>query len=591
MKKTLLCILLVGTAAALSATVRAEEVTTSGQRRTLKAADIITALKNSQSGDQLDYSGVTIEGDLNLFELPEAIGQERVVPASLNFSDAVFLGSVSTWDQGLNEEHSKQPRVRFKEPVNFRHAKFMGDVNFDSAIFEKDSKFSSHFQRMGSFTHAIFEDKVSFHSAQFDGRALFRRAKFRGAADFAISTFKWIAFFDEASFAKTQQADFLFARFLDYANFSKAEFNGEARFVGTQFQGPASFSDANFHDQTWFAGGARFDNSLTFQRAKFFRTGAVKELGNWRAPVVFNGVIFSGEANFADSKFKQVDFGQIDWLRVEGGLNTTFKQRADFRNTEFEKLGLRRVSFQGATDFANAKFDTDIDVTDIDIARADVYWKWSQLSDDDGNPKFSWQVNPLSTPEEQQAARLARFDFLELLEAKFQKAGALSDAGQVHYFMEDLKRREKNTAARWFDTVFLKGIYGYGVRPSHQIVTAIILIAAFALIYARRGVLRRDQTEPRKFRLRVVEFPVDWTNSGSSFGKPTRTSFGRRYLRALDFSSAVFIKVGFGGIAAARNHWWIVIFEALLGALFWFLLLVNLSNRWPLLHKLMTTIF
>lgn len=591
MKQTLLYILLViGIASGLSGTVRAEEITTSGQGRKLRAADIINALKNSKPTDQLDYSGLTIEGNLNLFELPETLGQERVVLASLNFTNAVFLGSISTWDQGPGKEYSNQPRVRFRAPVNFGHARFMGDVNFDLAIFEKDARFSSQFHEMGSFTDAIFEDKVSFHSAQFDGRALFRRAIFRREAEFAITIFKWIAFFDEARFAKDERANFLYARFLDYANFSKVEFNGIARFVGTQFQGPASFSDAKFHDQAWFAGGARFDNTLTFRRAEFFRTGTVQDLGGLRAPVLFNGVIFSGEANFADSKFKQVDFGQIDWLRAEIGLNTTFKQRADFRNTEFEKLGLRRVSFQDATDFTNATFRTEIDVTDIDVGRADLYWKWSQLTDNHGNAKFSWQVNERGTPEEQQAARSNRLALLSSLKAKFQKSEALADAGEVHYFVEDSKRRDKTIPARWLDTVFLKGIFGYGVRPSHQIWTAILLISAFALIYGRRGVLRRDQTEPRKFRLRVADFPVDWTNSGSSFGKPTRTSSVRRYLRALEFSSSVFIKVGFGGIVAARDYRWIVIIEAAVGAIFWFLLLYNLSNRWPLLHKLITTI-
>ena len=582
MKQTLLYILLlIGNAVALSPTVPAQDVPSPSQRRTIRAGDIINALKNSKPKDQLDYSGTTIEGDLNLFELPaiDPTQNERVVAATLNFNNAVFLGNISTWHQNADEEDWKQPRVRFKETVNFRHARFMGDVNFDFAIFEKNCAFGSHFHKMGSFTDATFEGSASFHSAQFDGRALFRRAIFRREAVFAITMFKWIAFFEEAKFAKDESANFLFARFFDSANFSRAEFHGWARFVGTQFQGPASFSDATFHDQAWFAGGARFDNTITFRRAQFLLKDDVQDVGGLRAPVLFNGVIFSGAANFADSKFEHVNFGQIDWLRAETGLNTTFKQRADFRNAEFTKLGLRRVSFQSGVDFANAAFGTHIDVTDTDIGQADLYWKWSQLSDADGNPKFTWQA-----PSD-------RFAFLSSLKAKFQKSGALADAGEVHYFMEDLKRREKNTAARLWDTVFLKGIYGYGVRPLHQIWTALLLIAAFALIYARPGVLRQDQTEPRKFRLRVTDFPVDWTNSGSSFSAPTKISFGTRYLRALGFSSSVFIKLGFGGIAAARNYWWIVIIEALVGAVFWVLLLINLSNRWPLLHKLMTTIF
>ena len=201
----------------------------------VKAEDIVLALQ--EAGPELDCRGRTIQGDLNLFELPARPGpsgkEERVITRPINFRDAVFQGVISTWDQ--NTELGEQPPVKFAARVNSGGARFQETVSFDGAVFEGGANFGeARFHKMASFTEAIFEKPVTFRSAQFDERALFKNAIFGHETDFAIATFNWIAFFSDATFRhpSLRGANFLYTRFNSDAVFARANFKGTARFVG-----------------------------------------------------------------------------------------------------------------------------------------------------------------------------------------------------------------------------------------------------------------------------------------------------------------------------------------------------------------------
>ncbi len=377
---------------------------------------------------------------------------------------------ITTWDQ--KKDLGDQPPVRFAEWVDSGGARFEGAVNFDGAVFEANANFAdASFHKMASFTRAIFQKPVTFRSAQFDERALFSKTRFRNETDFAIATFNWIAFFPDSTFSYPPQegANFLFTRFNGDAVFARAKFKGIARFVGTRFRGLAYFSDVMFEDQAWFAGGARFDDTVTFRRAQFTRTDRVEpkeKAQRPRAPALFHGVVFSGDANFADATFGHVDFGQLEWIPAEIGADTVFQRRADFRRTKFASLGLWRVIFQSEVRFSGANLGNLVEVTEVDIAKASVHMTWDQLLND-GKPKFRWQgVFPEATLQtgDKEASR-AFFDFLTALERNFRERSQLGDAGEVHHLAEDLKRMEESPVYRMLDTIFLKGVYGYGVRP------------------------------------------------------------------------------------------------------------------------------
>ncbi len=565
----------------------------------VKAQDIILAMK--AAGPELDCRGRTIQGDLNLFELPVRLGpsgkEEKLIARPLNFRDALFKGIVATWDQ--KTKPGDQP-VRFAERFDARNARFQDAASFDGTVFEAAADFGdARFQKMASFTEATFAKPVTFRSARFDERALFTKTTFRDEADFAIATFNWIAFFPDSTFSHPSQegANFLYTRFNDNAVFARAKFKGVAKFVATRFRGPTYFSDATFEDQVWFTGGARFDDSVTFRRAKFTRTDLMKPSGERqgpRAPVLFNGVVFSGDANFAETRFGHADFGRLEGLPTDIGIDTIFHRKADFRGATFESLGVWSVIFESEAQFSRADLGKRVEATDVDIAKASMHITWDQFLID-GKPKFLWQgvFKEGELQSGNRDARRALFDFLAVLERNFRERGQLLDAGEVHYLAEDLKRMDKGLGDRVLDTIFSKGVYGYGVRPSHQIWLAFFLIVGFGFAYVRRDALRYEPAERRAFRLRITDIPVNWSGGTEDSRDPSlRTSDPGsaiwRYVRGLTFSWYVFSKIGFGGVVASRTYAVVVVAEWVLGAAVWIVFLVNLANRWPLLHRLVT---
>jgi hypothetical protein len=185
------------------------------------------------------------------------------------------------------------------------------------------------------------------------------------------------------------------------------------------------------------------------------------------------------------------------------------------------------------------------------------------------------------------------FGFLAALEKGFKETGRLKDAADVHYFTEDLKRRDRAFVIRVLDTVFAKWIYGYGVRPWHQVWLALLLIVGFGFAYMGRSALREEQSQPRMLRLRITDIPVDWSgcterdwNTASESDSPRNRA--RRYWHRLGFSSYVFTKIGYDGIVAGKNYAAVVVAEWVIGLAVWILFLLNLANRWPLLHRLFT---
>ncbi len=517
----------------------------------VKAEDLIKAL--AKEGDEIDCSGRIIEGQLNLFEIPAEKDKDPVtgkpvviikIRRHVNFRNTEFRGTISTRNQDPSKQSNDQPRVKFLSVVDFGGARFQNHVNLDGAIFDQDAEFGdAQFHKMASFTKSTFQQRANFRSVQFDERALFRKVTFNNEADFAIARFNWLAFFMETKFLYRDPrldpdlpekwgANFLYTSFAADTIFTGAHFRAIARFIGTSFQGPTHFSECIFEDQVWFTGGAHFDNNITFKNAKFNKNGPIEQIHHEdkeklpRAPVLFSGVIFSGDAVFSNAQFHHVAFSEVG-TGTDIGRDTTFQRRADFRGTSFQTLDLRRVLFQAEADFSGADLGETVDFTGVDITRATLQLDWKQLLKADGEPKVYWLGafgNKASSRSEQSHNDFIRF--LSFLERNFKQREQLDDAGEVHYFMEDLKRKEssgmvyiRNTifykgiygyvVKPWYQVwsvilfilnmIFYKGIYGYGVKPLHQVWSAILFITGFAFVYTRQNVLRYKPAKERQF--------------------------------------------------------------------------------------------
>jgi uncharacterized protein YjbI with pentapeptide repeats len=553
-----------------------------GRKAIVRAEDVLHALR--QEGGEIDCSGLILEGDLQLFTLPAETdpntGQETIIiQRPLKFRGTEFTGKIGTWDQF--KPLKAQPSVTFASDVDLIGARFRDDVNFDGARFQGAADFGGgHFHQMASFTEASFQGYAGFRSTQFDGRALFREVDFGAEADFATATFNWIAFFIEARFrypkGETGQeipkrgANFLFTRFKGDALFNRAYFESIALFTGASFHGPAHFSETTFENEAWFIGGATFDNHVTFKAAKFLKERPDAGADHpQRPPVLFSGVMFAGDAIFSAAEFHQVTFAEV-WPAADLGKDTIFRGSVDFRRTKFERLDLSRVTFHSGVDFSGADLGATVNVTNIDIERGSLRMRWDQLLDEKKTPKFVWheafEEGHSTLPDQHAMARRDFFNFLTALEKNFRQREQFDDAAEVRYLLEDLRSFEGNPWERLLDLLIWKGIYGYGVKPRHQLWASLLFIIGFAFLYVRPNALRSDQTHERRLSLRITDIPVDWAReregSGDLASETTpQRSMMSRYWRALSFSVYVFTKIGYGGVYARHQYKYVVLAE------------------------------
>lgn len=564
------------------------------EKKIVKASEIMDALKTE--GGELDCRNCIIEGRIDFSKIPvEPVSDADpgkmvvVIKRALNFRGAQFKGPI----------FAENP-VKFLYPVRFTGARFGGHVTLIGAIFEQGAYFGdAQFTKMSCFNDATFKRHAGFRGAQFDERALFQNAVFEGQADFAIAKFNWLAFFVETKFRypESMGANFLFTRFKGDTIFSKAEFDGIARFIGTSFLGPAHFSECIFRKNAWFAGGTHFDNNVTFKGSQFLMAPAA---GNKKEPslppVLFSGVIFSWDAVFSKVRFGRVAFSEMPGPTAIG-RDTVFRKRADFREAAFETLDLRRVIFESDADFSRADLGKEVELTDVDIEQANLRLNWKQFLGSDGRPKLRWKgghgYEASNLPDDNGQGFNSFIRFLTFLERNFRRHEKLADAGRVHYFMEDLKRR-KSTGMTWLlDSIFYKGIFGYGVKPWHQVCAAVLFIALFGLAYTRRGVLLFMPAEERKFRLRITDIPVSWSDGKESPGIEggDAGSYMRRYRQGLSFSFYVFTKMGYGGVYVAGRLKYVVLAEWVIGMAVVVSFLINLSNTLPVLQRLASGLF
>ena len=288
----------------------------------------------------------------------------------------------------LHFQNADFASATFYGPADFSGATFHGDTSFSAAQFTADASFDSanfndwvgfsaaHFTGAAKFSGAHFADAASFATVTFTGEVDFSDVVFSAAADFGVASFESDADFSRlntagiASFAAVTfdgKAIFTASTFHDEAHFaasvfnrpavfSKSLFGGAARFAGivskqsavfwdTSFAGSADFSGASF---TQFAdfGGARFDGDATFSRASFIALPRTSYEMDFPQYANFGNATFAQDADFSEATFTaSVGFGKVTFARAvsfngtsfEGAYfaDTTFGQRADFRQTSF----------------------------------------------------------------------------------------------------------------------------------------------------------------------------------------------------------------------------------------------------------------
>ncbi|HOO55093.1 MAG TPA: pentapeptide repeat-containing protein [Methanothrix sp.] len=248
-----------------------EPDSSSDQPPVIQASKILAKIER---GEDVEYDGVIVEGDLDISELKlptdhvertdlekEMFGlskEMKVISSQItiinsqiwgmvNFCDAYFQKSISFRGTKFNNGDANFNGTEFNEYANFGGAEFSGYVSFVGTKFGNEADFES----------SEFGGEANFHSAEFGGDAGFEKAKFSGDA-------KFTKFGGEPKFS----ADFVEAKFRGSAYFNYTKFNGGVYFTDSKFDKYATFWEAEFGGVAYF-GQAQFCKKLDLGRLKF----------------------------------------------------------------------------------------------------------------------------------------------------------------------------------------------------------------------------------------------------------------------------------------------------------------------------------
>jgi len=228
-------------------------------------------LEKIANGEAVDYSGVTITGDLDLSEvsLPKDDSARIIVTSKICINNSVVDGV----------------------------------VNFDNARFE----------RMIDLCNTTFQRNASFYGSQFDNKVDLSGARFLEHADFKMVDFQdWI---DLSDVVFSKSACFNYSESKAYLNFSSIRFIGPASFEGMALDGYTELTDARFEDSTSFF-MAVFSQETRFDGAWFMGIANFNE-SRFKDYVYFTGTNFEGPVSLNNTK---VSNWMIDWSSINDHL-------------------------------------------------------------------------------------------------------------------------------------------------------------------------------------------------------------------------------------------------------------------------------
>lgn len=430
---------------ALAATSQAD----AARARSLDAAAIVRALAQ---GRGVEMANVEVHGDLRL---------PRAVDAPLILRNSILLGDI-VGAHGAFSRVIDLSGTRISGRADFAGARFAAPF-----VFERPS---SEVAGRSSFAAAVFAESARFGRASFRGGADFSGAQFHGDARFASSTFGGDSDFSLAGF--DGGVTFTSARFGRSATFTDAGFGSVADFTAAVFRGPSGFANARFAARADFItavfdAAAAHGPSADFTRASF-EDGATFLLARFRVNGAFPLVRTTGDMDFQDASFNG-----------EGLDVAARKPVADFSTARL----LGRVSFAGSQLGGFVSFDQafvdELDLTEAFIGGPLRLPLGRQSGGRIGTLRLDLEdAQQVEGPEEDD--RPAREAALLLVEESARAIEDLETANNARAERLTLLRGRKGALARGFDYAVLNGIWGYGVRPHHQLGLIGVLLLAGA---------------------------------------------------------------------------------------------------------------
>jgi uncharacterized protein YjbI with pentapeptide repeats len=267
--------------------------TSSDQRPVIQASEILAKIER---GEDVEYDGVIVEGDLDIsgLELPTE-HERKVIGLQITIINSEFCDKVD-----LSNAH-------FHKTINLKGSEFGIGAIFENAEFIGGAIFeNAKFGGKVHFEDVEFGGKTLFWNAVFGGDTYFGRAKFASElADFRGAEFVGHVHFEDATFCG--YTDFRKTKFGVDVNFRGAEFGEVAHFEEAKFNGIANFKDADFTDRAEFE-GATFFEIANFEKAKFDYNAAFKKANFEGKTLTFKNAKFNrpDDQEYVCRKAKQI---------------------------------------------------------------------------------------------------------------------------------------------------------------------------------------------------------------------------------------------------------------------------------------------
>jgi len=235
-----------------------EPNTSSDQRPVIQASEILAKIER---GEDVEYDGVIIEGDLDISGMELPIERVDRIKFDLQLGLSVELKVISSKVDVINSEirgKTNFGNARLLKAISFRGTRVGGEVIFLGAKFSRDVDFFG----------AKFSGDVDLWGAEFSGDVDFELAELIGDGVFSGAKFGQKASFWQTDFAG--DAEFWGSEFTGKTDFRSAEFTKDAVYLGAKFDDNADFSGAKFIGDVDFR-KANFNKKLNLSRLKFNR--------------------------------------------------------------------------------------------------------------------------------------------------------------------------------------------------------------------------------------------------------------------------------------------------------------------------------
>jgi hypothetical protein len=275
-------------------------------KKDLKEIDSSEIMERIQNNEPINYSYVSILGNLDYKTIDKPIGQKlsinnSIIDGSVNFGGAIFKEAVD-FNNTIFKKRVHFGGSRFENGAYFQDAKFLGEAYFRNSQFLESAFFVRN-----QFNIARFD------FAQFDGKTFFKDTKFKEIAYFPGTQFNGVSYFNNAQFMRG--SFFKDSYFDQNVQFSDAQFGGYANFGDTQFVSNANFERSIFNKRADFA-IAQFDKNALFEGAKFLGT-AYFPYARFGNDALFYDSSINERINLSKAKF---DRFYIEWIEIKDKL-------------------------------------------------------------------------------------------------------------------------------------------------------------------------------------------------------------------------------------------------------------------------------